>query len=80
MIILVKYWLPITANFLSMHFYILEGHNFHILISTNDLSIITNALYLLPMFCQCKVLSICFYEFVPIMIGKNFVKNIMVHW
>ena len=35
-----------------MHLYILEDQNFHILISTNDLPIITNALHLLPMFYQ----------------------------
>ena len=33
----VKYWLPIIANL---------GHNFHILISTNDLSFTTNAFHL----------------------------------
>ena len=49
---LVKYWLQIPANLLPMHLYILEGHNFHILISTNDLPIVTNALYLLPLFGQ----------------------------
>ena len=35
-----------------MHVNILEGQNFLALISTNDLPIVTNALYLLPMFSQ----------------------------
>ena len=38
-----------------MHLYILAVHNCHIMISTNDLQIVTNALFLLPIFCQCKV-------------------------
>ena len=56
-----------------MHLNVLAGHNFQILLSTNDLPIVTNALFL----CQC--FAICFYQFVPIMIGKTFVKAIMVH-
>ena len=71
---MVKYWLPITANLLSMHLYILTGHNFHILTSTNDLPIVTNELYLLPMFWQrfANVKKrICFYQFVPTMTGKK---------
>ena len=71
---MVKYWLPIPANLLSMHLYILTGHNFHILTSTNDLPIVTNELYLLPMvwqrFANVKK-RICFYQFVPTMIGKK---------
>ena len=53
-IILVKYWLQISADFLYSFFYILEGHTFHIyiLIFNNDIPIVTNALYLLPIFCQ----------------------------
>ena len=58
-----------------MHLYVLEVHNFHILISTIDLPIVTNALKLLPMFCQ----KFLFYQFVPIMTDKDFIKN-MVHW
>ena len=50
---LVKFWVPITADFLPMHLNILAGHNFEILISLNDLPIATYALFLLPMFCQC---------------------------
>ena len=71
---MVKYWLPITANLLSMHLYILTSHNFHILTSTNDLPIVTNELYLLPMFWQrfANVKKrICFYQFVPTMTGKK---------
>ena len=45
-----KILLPITADLLLIDLYILEGHNFHILISTNELPIVTDALYLLPMF------------------------------
>ena len=40
---LVKYWLAIIANLLPMHLHILEGHNFQIFISTNDLPIVTYA-------------------------------------
>ena len=42
--------LSAIANILPIHLYILVFQNLHILISTNDLSIVTNALYLLPMF------------------------------
>ena len=55
-----------AANLLPMDLYILAGHNFHILICYYDLPIVTNALCLLPMYCQ----------FAPIIIGKTFVKNI----
>ena len=39
---LVKYWLLITANLVPIHLYIVAGHSFHIMISTNDLSAFTN--------------------------------------
>ena len=45
--------LSAIANILPIHLYILVFQNLHILISTDDLSIVTNALYLLPMLCQC---------------------------
>ena len=64
-----------------MHLYILTGHNFHILTSTNDLPIVTNELYLLPMvwqrFANVKK-RICFYQFVPTMIGKKNYFNFIV--
>ena len=70
---MVKYWLPITANLLTMPVYILEGQNFHILISNNDLTVVTNALYLLPMFCQYFAdVKYLFLPIVSIMIGKIF--------
>ena len=50
---LVKYRLSITANLLPMYLYILAVHNFHILISIDNLPIATNVFYLLVMFCQC---------------------------
>ena len=62
-----------------MHSHILKVHKCHILVSTNGLPILTNALSLLPMFFQYFVNvkeNICFYQFVPIMVSKNFVKNI----
>ena len=43
---------------LPMHLYILAGHNYHILISTNDLPIATDAFFLLPMFYQCEKESV----------------------
>ena len=56
-----------------MPVYILEGQNFHILISNNDLTVVTNALYLLPMFCQYFAdVKYLFLPIVSIMIGKIF--------
>ena len=52
-----KKMLSATANLLPIHLYILVFQNLHILISTDDLSIVTNALYLLPMFCQCFTMA-----------------------
>ena len=48
---LLKYWLPVTAS-LYLCIYIFWKVRVSILISTNDLPIVANALYLLPMFCQ----------------------------
>ena len=67
---MVKYWLPITANLLPMHLNILAGHNFQILLSTNDLPIVTNALFLLPMFCHDKTN----YLFLPIWTNHDWKK------
>ena len=61
-----------------MHLNILVGHNFQILLSNNDLPTVTNALFLLPMFCHCKIK----YLFLPICANHDYddvVKAIMVH-